>query len=114
MTGKSSAGGWLDYAADGAEGLAAGADFVERADLLHFQLGYFLRAGPHDRPTAVMGLKRELVRLGFGNSERLAQHLDHEFERVVVIIFENHVVRRHAARPRLILGPRLRDDDRIG
>src|SRR5262249_31990443 len=102
---RSGSRGRLDGAAEGSElGAVLLAGFVEGLDLLGLQLGDFLGAGPDDRPAGVVGLVRELERLLRAAAEHLLQDVEDELEGVVVVVFEDHVVRRDAPGVRVLAG----------
>src|SRR5262245_58309070 len=84
-----STGRGFDVHAERAE-VAALTLLVRRLYLLLLQLGHFLRAGPDHGPTRGVGLQHQLHRpLGL-EPQRLAQHLDDELHRVVVVVLQDH------------------------
>src|SRR5262249_44638074 len=90
----------LDRAAQRAEVAAVVAELRAGVDLLGFQFGDLLRPGPDDGPAAGVRLEHELEGPLGGDAEHLAERLDDEAHRVVVVVEQDHVVGRDAARLR--------------
>src|SRR5262245_4275076 len=90
--------GWLDFAAQRADVVAV-ALFRQSTDLLVLEFRDFLRPAPDDCSSRFVGLKHELDTLFRLVAEYLEQYFDHELHAVMVIIEQDHVVRRKTARP---------------
>ena len=76
------------------------ANLMESLYLFQLQLRHFLRPRPDDGAARFVGFQHEGDRPFHANGQRLAQHLDYELHRMVVVIFQNDVIRRHMARAR--------------
>src|SRR5260370_40623802 len=86
----------FDAAPEGAELGAVGADLLEGTDLLDLQLRHLLRSSPDDGPTARMRLLGEDKGPLRATAQGLLQDFDDQLKGVVVVVFEDDVVRRDA------------------
>ena len=84
---------------------------MKAAYLLDLEFGDFLGAGPDNGPAAGMRLVRQKECLLLVETEGLLQDFDHELEGMVVIVLEDHVMRRELASSRLLFFFLLCRDD---
>src|SRR5262249_19773179 len=75
--------------------------------LFELEFRHLLGAGPDDRLTAFMSEHHQLKRLLLVIAQRLLQHAYDELHRMMIVIFQNDVVRRQATRLDFFLFQRL-------
>jgi hypothetical protein len=78
---------------------------VKSPNLLDLQLRNLFGPGPDDGSAGRVGLLGEQKCPLLAAAQCLPQNVNHEFEGMVVIIFQDHVVGRYAPRLRPLLGP---------